>query len=187
MDFIKDEMLTHIPMCVHPEPKKVLLIGENESIASELKKHQSSDLQVLDAKEALLSLQELDEGSVDVIIVSTKLFESDRVFWGLVKRVLSLKGVVSSVASSLVDEEIKAKAQIETMGEYFRIVMPYVFMQQHCEFALFASNMLHPTADINLQRADLTEGFRYYNSDIAIAAFAMPNMIRKEFRGLIKS
>ena len=41
MDFIKDEMLTHIPMCVHPEPKKVLLIGENESLASELKKHQS--------------------------------------------------------------------------------------------------------------------------------------------------
>jgi spermidine synthase len=187
MDFIKDEMLTHIPMCVHPEPKKVLLIGENESIVSELKKHQNSELQVLDAKDALMSLQEFDEGSIDIVIVSTNLFESDRVFWGLVKRVLSLKGVVSSVASSFVAEEAKAKTQMETMGEYFRIVMPYLFIQQHCGFALFASNMLHPTADINLQRADLTEGFRYYNSDIAIAAFAMPNMIRKEFRGLIKS
>ncbi len=187
MDFIKDEMLTHIPMCVHPEPKKVLLIGGNEGVVSELKKHQDSNLQELDAKDALISLQELDEGSVDVIIVSTNLFEGDRVFWGLVKRVLNLKGVVSSMAPSLFGEETKAKAQIETMGEYFRIVMPYVFMQQHCGFALFASNMLHPTADINLQRADLTEGFRYYNSDIAIAAFAMPNMIRKEFRGLIKS
>ncbi len=187
MDFIKDEMLTHIPMCVHPEPKKVLLIRENEGIESELKKHQNTDVQELDLNDALISLQELDEGSIDVVIVSTNLFESDRVFWGLVKRALSLKGVISSTAPSYLDEETKAKAQIEIMGEYFRIVMPYGFMQQHCSFALFASNMLHPTADINLQRADLTEGFRYYNSDIAIAAFAMPNMIRKEFRGLIKS
>jgi spermidine synthase len=51
---------------------------------------------------------------------------------------------------------------------------------------MLASRFYHPTADINLQRADLTDGFAYYNSDIAIAAFATPTQINNEYLGLIK-
>jgi spermidine synthase len=46
---------------------------------------------------------------------------------------------------------------------------------------MLASRFYHPTADINLQRADLTDGFAYYNSDIAIAAFATPTQINNEY------
>ena len=52
---------------------------------------------------------------------------------------------------------------------------------------LLLSNSAHPTADINLQRADLTDGFNYYNCDIAIGAFSLSTVIRKRFLGLIKS
>jgi len=51
---------------------------------------------------------------------------------------------------------------------------------------MLASRFYHPTADINLQRADLTEGFAYYNSDIAIAAFSVPTFVYKEYLGIIK-
>jgi len=37
------------------------------------------------------------------------------------------------------------------------------------QYLMLASRFYHPTADINLQRADLTDGYAYYNSDIAIA------------------
>ncbi|MBN2767811.1 MAG: hypothetical protein JXQ68_01805 [Campylobacterales bacterium] len=187
MNFIQDEMLTHVPMCVHPEPKKTLLFGCLEGVERELRKYKDIDIQKLSDTDVLSDLQAIDEQSIDVVIIASRLLSTDKVFWGLIKRALSTKGVISALGVSLMKERAEAKEQLEAMGEYFRIVMPYAFLQQECAYAVFASNALHPTADINLQRADLSEGFEYYNSDIAVAAFAMPNMIRKEFKGDIKS
>ena len=53
--------------------------------------------------------------------------------------------------------------------------------------ALLSSKEYHPTADINLQRADMLDGLSYYNCDVHPAAFAMGNYIRKEYLGIIKN
>jgi spermidine synthase len=53
--------------------------------------------------------------------------------------------------------------------------------------AILCSKEYHPTADINLQRADMIDGLSYYNCNVHPAAFAMPNYIRKEYLGLIKN
>jgi spermidine synthase len=53
--------------------------------------------------------------------------------------------------------------------------------------ALLASKEYHPTADVILQRSDMIDGLSFYNCDIHVSAFAMPNYIRKEYLGIIKN
>jgi spermidine synthase len=126
-----------------------------------------------------------------VIVVSEK-FKTDRVFWGLLNRALDPKGVVTTMSSLLLTEEEAVESELTTISELFKIVMPYRYESLAedghltCKNLILASHHYHPTADINLQRADLTDGFNYYNSDIAIGAFQLPTVVRKRFAGLIK-
>lgn len=184
------EMLVHIPMCTHAQPKNILLISENsEKFINELKKYKELDISIYTPQEAVGKLTDMDESSLDLLIVDDEKLSRDMIFCGVAKRALGSKGVMSAKASSLSQNTNDAKIELQNLGESFRILMPYIFMANDDKFAFayLASGYYHPTADINLQRADLTEGFTYYNSDIAIAAFSMPSFIRKEYLGLIKS
>lgn len=183
-------MLVHIPMCTHAQPKNILLISENsEKFINELKKYKELNISIHTPQEALGKLTDMDEGGLDLLIVDDEKLSRDMIFCGVAKRALGSKGVMSAKASSLSQNTNDAKIELQNLGESFRILMPYIFMANDDKFAFayLASGYYHPTADINLQRADLTEGFTYYNSDIAIAAFSMPSFIRKEYLGLIKS
>lgn len=184
------EMLVHIPMCTHAEPKNILIISNHsESFIKELKKYKELNISTCFSADAVNKLTDMSEGSLDLLVVDDENLLVDKIFCGVAKRVLGAKGVMSVKASSLSQDVASAKAELSNLGENFRIVMPYIFMADNdkISFAYLASGYYHPTADINLQRADLTEGFEYYNSDIAIAAFSMPNFIRKDYLGLIKS
>jgi spermidine synthase len=107
---------------------------------------------------------------------------------GLINKVITTKGVVSMVASNMFSDQEAFESELKAFGEIFKIVMParYEDADLKMQNILIASNKYHPTADINLQRADLTEGYEYYNSDIAIGAFTLPTTIRKRFLGDLK-
>ena len=193
LHFIKDEMLTHIPLCTHADPKKVLIIGGCDKIQAEVEKHKSIESIVrLSQEEANSKIGDEPEDNYDVIIVASQEFSGNRVFLGSSYRTLTSNGVVSTMSSRLLTQEDEAKVELETIGELFKIVMPYRYEASahgtglSCRNALLASHTYHPTADINLQRADLTDGFNYYNSDIAIGTFHLPTVTRKKFLGLIK-
>ena len=193
LHFIKDEMLSHIPLCTHADPRKVLIVGGCEKLVAEVQKHKAiEEIVELSEAEASKKIGDLDENKFDVVIVASENFTSDRVFWGLLNRTLTAQGVVSTMSSRLLTQEDEAKAELETIGELFKIVMPYRYEASahgtglSCRNLLLASHTYHPTADINLQRADLTDGFNYYNSDIAIGTFHLPTVTRKQFLGLIK-
>ncbi|CUV66166.1 Spermidine synthase [Sulfurovum sp. enrichment culture clone C5] len=184
------EMLTHIPMCTHAEPKNILVISDNsENFINELKKYKDLNISISSTSNAVGKLTDMDEGGLDIVIVDDEKLLKDKIFCGVIKRALGTRGVMSAKASSLSQKTNDAKVELECLGESFRILMPYGFMtdKDKFTFAYLASGYYHPTADINLQRADLTEGFVYYNSDIAVSSFSMPNFIRKEYSGLIKS
>ncbi|MDD5358789.1 MAG: spermidine synthase [Sulfurovaceae bacterium] len=183
------EMLVHIPMCTHANPKNILIISnDSENFIIELKKYIDLNISICKTSEAIGKLTDMNENDLDLLIVDDEKLMKDKIFCGLSKRVLGARGVMSAKSSSLSQNTSDAKIELENLGESFRILMPYSFMvDDKTSFAYLASGYYHPTADINLQRADLTEGFTYYNSDIAIAAFSMPNFIRKEYLGLIKS
>jgi len=193
LHFIKDEMLSHIPICIHADPKKVLIIGGCDKLQAEVEKHKIvEEIVRLSEKEAGDKISTLGENYFDIIIVASENFLTDRVFWGLLNRTLDVKGVVSTMSSRLLTQEEDVKEELEILGELFKIVMPYRYESSahgtglSCRNLILVSHSYHPTADINLQRADLTDGFEYYNSDIAIGTFHLPTTTRKQFLGLIK-
>jgi len=192
--FIKDEMLVHIPLCAHAEPKRLLIVGGCDNIQHELEKHTVIEETLhIDAEGAVEALQNLGARKYDVAIVADGRFGGNREFWIELTRRLEEKGLVSAVMSNLITDVETAKAELKTLGAIYRIVMPYRYEGERTEagclpneYLVLASRFYHPTADLNLQRADLTDGFRYYNSDIAVAAFQMPTFLYREYLEIIK-
>jgi len=193
LDFIKSEMLTHIAINTHADPKRVLVINGGKRIGRELDKYSIiTEVIYVDGDDTIEKLQKLGAKKFDVAIVSTPQFTSNREFWIELTKLLDAKGVVSVEMSNIITKVEDAKAEFKIPGAIYPIVMPYRYDKSTngeivtSEYLMLASRFYHPTADINLQRADLTEGFAYYNSDIAIAAFSVPTFVYKEYLGIIK-
>jgi spermidine synthase len=192
--FIKDEMLVHVPLCTHADPRRILLVGGEESLLRELEKYPFLEgVETLEAEGATEALRERQGAKVDVAIVADDRFGGDREFWIALTRNLGEKGLATAPMSDLVTVTEAAKAELKLLGGIYRIVMPYrcegaeaVAGHLPTEYLVLASRFYHPTADINLQRADLTDGFRYYNSDIAVAAFQTPTFLFREYLEIIK-
>ncbi len=184
-----NEMLTHIPLCTHAEPQNIITIDASSELLDELAKYKNINVTKLTSDSAIALLTNMDEKSADVIINATNNFANDEIFWGIVNHVLTTKGLAVCLASSPMSKADEAEAELKAIGSTFRIVMPYSFhnSDDKVSYAYMATKFYHPTADINLQRADLMDGHKYYNCDIAISAFTMPTSVRKRFLGLIKS
>jgi spermidine synthase len=52
--------------------------------------------------------------------------------------------------------------------------------------SILASKKYHPTADLNLQRADLLDGLDYYSAEIQLASFVFPAGEFRELTGTAK-
>jgi len=182
-EFVFPEMMVHVPMCTHKEPQNILMITDApEALQAELARY-GSDIVVTHASaaSALEALRDLAEGSMDVVMCDK---EVDAAIAGHINRVLGEEGVVAMRHPSL--ESVQENTVLmSVLGNYFKIIMPYGLANE--ETLLLASKGNHPTADINLHRADMLDGVQYYNSDIHPAAFAMPNYVRKTYLGITRN
>ena len=193
LDFIKSEMLTHVAINTHADPKKVLVINGGKRVGRELEKYDTiTEVINIDGADAVKKLQELGAKKFDVAIVSTTENTNSREFWIELTKLLDAKGVTAIEMSNIITKVDDAKSEIKLAGTIYPIVMPYRYDKATdgniltSEYLMLASRFYHPTADINLQRADLTEGFAYYNSDVAISSFTVPAFAYKEYLGIIK-
>ncbi len=138
-----------------------------------------------------------EDKSYDIILVDSTdaknhasgLFEP--AFYAQANRVLKDDGLMAVQGSSWFVDMDEHKKILQKMGSLFGIVMPYryemiTYPGVNWNFIL-ASKKYHPTADIILQRADLIEDLKYYNSDIQRAAFAVPTYVKKELLGIAKN
>lgn len=177
---IYEEMITHVPVCTHKEPSKVLVISQKGfGIIDEIAKYKLIDSKVIDTD--IESLRDMGDNSFDIVI-SEAGCESAVV--AHINRVLKDDGVAVFSDFDL-NDIANTKAKLEEITKYFKIAMPYHLGE--CNYAVLASKYYHPTADINLQRADLTDGFEVYNSDLHVASFALPTYIKKRYLGIIKN
>ena len=186
-------MLTHIAINTHKEPKKILVINGGKRVARELDKYKFiTEIVHIDGINVIEELQSLGAKKFDVAIVSKADFTNSRDFWIELTKLLDEKAVVTIEMSNIITKKDEAKEELKLVGRIYPIVMPYRYDKATdgeiitSEYLMIASRFYHPTADINLQRADLTDGFKYYNSDIAIACFAVPTFIYKEYLEIIK-
>lgn len=179
-DFIYPEMMVHVPMCTSKEARDVLIISNSaELLRAEVARHKEAKLKVVGC--SLGEISSLDDGAYDVVISE---MADDAALFSQINRILKKDGQFVTTHPSL--DSIEANKNImKNLAKFFKIIMPYNI--GNGTTALLASKEYHPTADINLQRADMLDGLSYYNSDIHPAAFAMGNYIRKEYLGIIKN
>lgn len=179
-DFIYAEMMVHVPMCTSKEAKDILIVSDDAGqLSDEMKRYTEVNLKVISC--SLSEASSLPDSKYDVIISE---MPADEAFFSHVNRILKSDGQFVTTHPSLDDTQSNKKL-MTTLAKYFKIIMPYNIGS--ASTALFCSKEYHPTADINLQRADMLDGLSYYNSDIHTAAFAMGNYIRKEYLGIIKN
>ncbi|MCF6340325.1 MAG: spermidine synthase [Sulfurimonas sp.] len=179
-EFIYPEMMVHVPVCTSKEAKSILIISDSSKLLeTEAARHNESCVKVIGCN--LNEINTLDNDSYDIIISE---MASDVTFLSQVNRILKDDGQFSTTHNSLDDTEFN-KTLMKDLGKYFKIIMPYN-LGNHTT-ALLSSKEYHPTADINLHRADMIDDLSYYNCDVHVASFAMGNHIRKEYLGIIRN
>ncbi len=223
-EFIYHEMMAHIPVCTHKEPKKVLIIGGGDGgVAKEVLKHPQIQVDMVEIDEEVVNIskeyfgkigdwnnprlnliigdgiefvRDAKDKSYDIVLVDSTDPEGpavglfNKTFYAHVNRILKDDGLVVAQGESWWIDMPLHKEIMGVIGEFFKIVMPYrfeMFMYPGCNWNfILGSKFYHPTADINLQRADLLDGLKYYNSDIHKASFVLPNYVKKELGELYK-
>lgn len=179
-NFIYPEMMVHVPLCTHKDPKNILILSDNAiDIGVEISKHY--DMKATTVAPLLNSIEVADARSFDVIISECTCSDATIAH---ISRAVKDDGLLVTTHPQLDNIDANKKIMNE-LGKYFKIIMPY-----HLEDGstlLLASKEYHPTADIILQRADMLDDLEYYNSDIHIAAFAMGNYIKRAYLGVIKN
>jgi spermidine synthase len=178
--FIYPEMMVHIPLCTNKNPQNVLIISDDANLLSkEMQKHNDVSSNIVSC--SLDNLRDLGDASFDVVISE---MNADAAVVAHISRILKDDGQLATTHSSL-DETHDNKVLMHLLGNYFKVIMPYNI--GNGDTALLASKEYHPTADVILQRSDMLDGLNYYNCDIHVSSFAMPNYIRKEYLGIIKN
>jgi len=179
-NFIYNEMMVHVPVCTSKNPENVLIMS-NDTVAFETEMNKHDSIGFKSIKSGLDAIREEADASYDVVICEDA---EDAAIMAHISRVLKDDGVVSMMHPSL-DKIQDNKSMMQILGRYFKIIMPYNL--GNGQTALLSSKEYHPTADINLHRADMLDGLEFYNCDIHPASFAMGNNIRKEYLGIIKN
>ncbi|MDQ1264072.1 MAG: spermidine synthase [Campylobacterota bacterium] len=179
-DFIYTEMMIHVPMCTSKEPQEILIIS-NKAELLQVEAAKYADVRSKVVQCSLNEISSLNDASFDVVISE---MPSDAAFFSQINRILKKDAQFVTTHPSL-DEVEENKKLMLSLSKYFKIIMPYNIGDGRT--ALFCSKEYHPTADVNLQRADMLDALEYYNSDIHRAAFAMGNYIRKAYLGVIKN
>ena len=179
-NFIYNEMMVHVPVCTSKDPQNVLIISNDASaLEVEMKKH--DEIAFKSVKCGIDAIREEEDASYDVVVCESA---EDAAVMAHISRVLKEDGLVSMTHPSL-DNTTENKSMMQILGKYFKVIMPYNL--GNGSTALLSSKEYHPTADINLHRADMLDGLEYYNCDIHPASFATGNNVRKEYLGIIKN
>ena len=132
------------------------------------------------------------DGHYDIVLLNRfdELYYDDKAPMAHIRRILTDKGLVVADASSQLFDMAGHKEVLAALCGEFKIVMPFRYTSMVRtggeQWFAMGSKFFHPTADINLQRADLTDGFAWYNSDLHIAQFALPTATFRQLREYIK-
>lgn len=147
------EMLSHVPLCSHPEVNKVLIIGGNDGGAvTEVLRHEDVCVDVVDTNEAVCTLaqahfnqfapafesekvcfhasapfaflEKATDASYDVILIQSDI-ELDELFLAQLGRVLTKKGMLSLASKNWWIEPESVKQTLSVLSEKFGVVMPY--------------------------------------------------------------
>ena len=220
-EFIYHEMMVHVPMAVHPNARRVLIIGAGDGgVVRELTRyHQIEHIDLVEIDELVVEVCKkylpqtacrLDdervhiyyedglkfirskENEYDLIIVDSTdpfgpgegLFTKE--FYGNCYKALKEDGImVNQHESPFYDEDAAAMQRAhKRIVESFAISKVYqahipTYPSGHWLFG-FASKKYHPIEDLKAVKWN-AQGFktRYYNTQLHVGAFALPNYVEE--------
>ncbi|MCI5968878.1 spermidine synthase [Helicobacter sp.] len=209
---VQSELLAHLSACSHKNPKRVLVAGSfNLEFAFEFLRHSGLqvdflqfDLKVLESLMSFLPhyrevveserFQLIPQLSVEFLAQNA---QSDSVQYDIIlsldananaySKLLSDDGILITRTAQILLDTHKVKEQLESLGD-FRIKMPFfapLSLLQDCY--VFASKLYHPTADIQLQKADMLEGLEYYHANLHLSAFVLPKAVKSALLGVAQN
>ena len=174
-----NEMMVHLPLCTHKEASKVLIVGSNnEDIKAQVAKHsKTSNVEFGDTS----IITSKNEKNIDVIILTD--VKLDELLLANIELILKEDGLITFASKAFSRDEDQLFADLKLVGTKFWIAMPFKFGHNT---SIIASKRYHPTADINLQRADLLDGLDYYSAEIQTASFVFPAAEHRALTGIAK-
>jgi spermidine synthase len=174
-----NEMMVHLPLCTHKEASNVLIVGTvNESLKNQAAKHYKTsnvefgDVSIITSK---------NEKNIDVIILTD--VKIDQLLLANIEIILKEDGLIAFASKAFSKNEEQLFNDLNLVGSKFWIAMPFKFGHNT---SIIASKRYHPTADINLQRADLLDGLDYYSAEIHMASFVFPASEHRALTGIAK-
>ena len=181
--FITPEMMTHVALCTHKNPHTVMVVSnQNDLLKGELARYRDIESNFTNTNDILDTFRNGADKSVDVLLLDT--LTDDSAVFAHVNRLLKDDALMVCKHPDLDDVAGNTKL-MQILGNYFKIIMPYY--DGNGATLLLCSKEYHPTADLILQRSDLLEGQQFYNCDVHIGVFAMPQYIRKNYLGVIRN
>lgn len=173
-----NEMMVHVPLCTHKEPKNILVVGEVDSeFKSELEKHNLDNIEYGDSS----IITSKNEKNIDIIILASQSVSAELL--ANIDRILKDDGILTFKSESFCNDSDKLTSDLTLVGSKFWIAMPFKFGHTT---SILASKKYHPTADIVLQTSDLLDDLNYYSSEIHSASFVMPANIHRKLTGIAK-
>ena len=174
-----NEMMVHLPLCTHKEATKVLIVGSNnEDMKAQAAKHNKvSNIEFGDT--SIITLK--SEKNIDVIILTD--VKIDELLLANISLILKEDGLIAFPSKAFSRDEDQLFADLKLVGSKFWIAMPFKFGHNT---SILASRRYHPTADLNLQRADLLDGLNYYSAEIHNASFVFPAAEHRALTGIAK-
>jgi spermidine synthase len=220
--FSYNEMISHVPLFVHPRPDKVLIIGGGDGGAlTSVMKHPEVKKAVMceiDRKVVEISKKyfpKLTRGFKDkragVIYCDGNKYISDtnekfdivlldlsdpigpaaelfqKKFYRKVYRKLNSDGIMVAQSESPYYNEKTVAKMYANLREIFPIVRMYtayvpIYPSCYWSFA-FCSKKYHPIIDLDVERyKKLKLKNNYYNLDVHIGSFALPEFVKKIIR-----
>jgi len=168
-----NEMMIHIPLCTHKDPKKVLVVGKiDDHFKTEIAKH---------AVEVSYNDELNIDSQFDIIIYNKKTI--DQLILASIDRSLNQEdGLFVCLSKSFNKDEEKIIEDLKLIGSKFWIAMPFRFGHKT---AILGSKKYHPQADIILDKSDFIDG-QYYNTELQNASFVYPSYIQNALTGIAK-
>ncbi|RXI26472.1 class I SAM-dependent methyltransferase [Aliarcobacter trophiarum] len=173
------EMMVHIPLCTHKLAKDILIVSEqNSDLINELDRHKKESIYKFIE---LNDLEKVENKSYDVVILPNSKLDVKIV--GKLFDILKDDGLIAFASKVFSRDDNRLIDDLKLVGEKFWIAMPYKFGHQA---SIIASKKYHPTADLNLQRADFIDNLEYYSSEIHTASFVFPAKQHRDLTGIAK-
>jgi spermidine synthase len=199
MKTIVAETAAHIPLCAIDDPKSVLILGVavEKILLDECAKHGVA-VTICSLREADF---DIDEG---VVWKSGSIAINAESLEGKFDAIIDLRtqkpnaDEARTLLGKLTEGGVLLKAfgalEREQMSVYRsrRFVIPcalsaFAPLDGGINGYIFVSQRAHPTANLNIQRADTLDCLSYYSADAHNAAFALPPYILAQFDDLIKN